>query len=305
MSSKRNLATVTEKIHYMKEFIDLEKFVTTGDNDPDSIIAYFKRNHANYRHVYSKEGTMHFIVSKDGETYSIDDKFYQPDTAISYAQPGAKVLELGSGQCANLFHLAKAHPDMEFYGVDLCPVNKKKEELPNVTILERNYSSLPDFPDNTFDVIYAIETIVHNSKEDKDKIMAEAYRVLKPGGHLIVYDYATNDLFETYTEDLQLAMKVTARGSAAALIESKMEWAEHFSKAGFKEVAVNELTDRILPDLKRLQKHFDAVMLHPFRAKIVFRTMPRRYTVNLISGWLAYDSAKEHIGNYCEWIFQK
>ena len=100
-------------------------------------------------------------------------------------------------------------------------------------------------------------------------------------------------------------MKVVARGSAAALIESKDEWSEHFGQAGFKPVAVNELTERILPDLLRLQKHFDKVMLHPLRAKIVFKSLPWRYTVNLISGWLGYDSAREHIGNYWEWIMEK
>lgn len=308
MSKKQQPVTVTEKVHYMEEFIDLDKFVTKGDNDQDSIIAYFKQNHAKYRRVYSGQGTMHFIVSKDGATYNIDDAFYQPETAISYVQPGqqgCKVLELGSGQGANLFHLAQEHPDIEFYGVDLCPVNKNKVSLPNVTILERNYSSLPDFPDNTFDVVYAIETIVHNSKEDKDTILKEAYRVLKPGGHLLVYDYATNKLFEDYDREMKLALSVIARGSAAALIESRMEWEEHFAKAGFQSVATNELTERILPDLKRLQKHFDAVMQHPFRAKIVFRTMPWRYTVNIISGWLGYDFTREHIGNYCEWILQK
>lgn len=304
MSNKPRPETVTEKVRYMEEFIDLDKFMTQGDNDPNSIIAYFTQNHANYRRIYSDQGTMHFIVSKDGVTYSIDDVFYQPDTAVSFAKPGGKVLELGSGMGTNLVHLAKAHPDMEFYGVDLCPV-KSEEELPNITILERNYSSLADFDDNTFDVVFAIETIVHNGKKDKDTIMSEAYRVLKPGGHFVVYDYATNEPFESYSRELQIAMRVTARGSAAALIECKAEWAEHFANAGFTDVAVSELTDRILPDLKRLQRHFDVVMQHPIRARVVFRTMPWRYTVNLISGWIGYDSAKEHIGNYCEWIAQK
>ena len=100
-------------------------------------------------------------------------------------------------------------------------------------------------------------------------------------------------------------MKVTAIGSAAALIESRAEWYEHFSGAGFTAISSNDLTDRVLPDLRRLQKHFDVIMQHPLRVRIVFRTMPWRYTVNLISGWLAYDSAKEHIGNYCEWIMRK
>jgi len=306
MGNKPNLTTVTEKVHYMEEFIDLDKFVTEGDNDPESIVAYFKQNHANYRRIYSGRGNMHFIVSKDGATYTIDDMYYQPETAASFAKPGDKVLELGSGFGENLVHLAELHPDIEFYGVDLCPVeNEEIPSKPNIHILERNYSSLPEFEDNTFDVIYAIETIVHNGKEDKDKIMAEAFRILKPGGHFLVYDYATTDAFETYSREKQIAMKVVAKGSAAALIESKDEWSEHFGTAGFKTVAVNELTERILPDLLRMQRHFDKVMLHPLRAKIVFKSLPWRYTVNLISGWLGYDSAREHIGNYWEWIMQK
>ncbi len=306
MGTRPNLTTVTEKVHYMEEFIDLDKFVTEGDNDPESIVAYFKQNHANYRRIYGGKGNMHFIVSKDGKTYTIDDMYYQPETAVNFAKPGDKVLELGSGFGGNLVHLAELHPDIEFYGVDLCPVeNEEIPNKPNIHILERNYSSLPEFEDNTFDVIYAIETIVHNGKEDKDKIMAEAFRILKPGGHFLVYDYATTDAFETYSREKQIAMKVVARGSAAALIESKDEWSEHFGQAGFKPVAVNELTERILPDLLRLQKHFDKVMLHPLRAKIVFKSLPWRYTVNLISGWLGYDSAREHIGNYWEWIMEK
>ena len=88
--------TVTEKIHYMEEFIDLNKFLTENHNDPEQIIAYFKENHSRYRHIYNRKGNMHFIVSKDGETFSYDDMFYQPDVAISYAKPGGKVLELGA-----------------------------------------------------------------------------------------------------------------------------------------------------------------------------------------------------------------
>ena len=36
MSNKPNLTTVTEKVHYMEDFIDLDEFVTEGDNDPES-----------------------------------------------------------------------------------------------------------------------------------------------------------------------------------------------------------------------------------------------------------------------------
>ena len=307
MGNKPNPTTVTEKINYMEDFIDLDKYITEGDCDPESIVAYFKENHKNYRRLYGGQGNMHFIVSKDGKTYNIEDRFYQPEAAASFAKPGDKVLELGTGFGQNLVHLAQLHPDVEFYGVDLCPVeNEEVQSCSNIVkILEKNYSSLPEFEDNTFDVIYAIETIVHNSSEDKDKIMSEVFRVLKPGGHFLVHDYATSELFESYGREEQIAMKVMAKGSSAALIESKEEWMGHFTQAGFKTVAVNDLTERVQPDLLRLQRHIDKVMLHPLRAKIVFKSLPWRYTVNMISAWLGYELTREHIGNYCEWIMQK
>jgi ubiquinone/menaquinone biosynthesis C-methylase UbiE len=304
MSAKPKPQTVTEKIHYMEEFIDLDKFLTENHNDPEHIIAYFKENHSRYRHIYNGKGNMHFIVSKDGETFSYDDMFYQPDVAISYAPPGGKVLELGPGQGENLLHLAKSHPDMEFLGLDLFP-RELKEKPANLTIQKQDYTSMPDIPDNTYDVVYGVETVVYVNSEKKDKLMAEVYRVLKPGGHFLIWDYVTKYPFETYSREIQTALSVTEHGGAFARIEDEEAWKAHFSRAGFKTVAINSLTDRILPDLKRMQKHFDMVMAHPLRARIIFRTLPRAYTVNLIAGWIAYDSAREHLGNYNEWIMQK
>ena len=305
---KNKPETLAEKIRYVEQIIDWDKFIVKNDDsehvDPERVVAYFKQNHSHYRHAYGGKGTMHFVVSKDGVTQSFDNIFYQPDVAVSYAKPGSKVLELGSGQGANLVHLAEEHPDMEFFGVDLVPVTLTTPP-PNMTVKKQNFSSMPDFPDSTFDVVYAVETIVHNSKKDKDAIMAEVYRVLKPGGVFVVYDYATYNPFDSYSPELQKAMTAIFLGSAGAQVESLAEWDEHFSGAGFSMIANNDLTDRILPDLKRLHKHFDAVMGHPFRAKIVFRTLPKRYTVNILSGWLAYDSAREHVGNYNEWILKK
>lgn len=303
MSNKPKPQTVTERIRYLEEFIDLNKFLTEDHNDPEHIIAYFKENHSRYRRIYNGKGNMHFIVSKDGETFSYDDMFYQPDVAVSYAGPGSKVLELGPGQGENLLHLAKAHPDMEFMGLDLFPA--VKETLPNLTIRQQDYTSMPDIPDNTFDVVYGIETVVYLDSAKKDKMMAEVFRVLKPGGYFLVWDYVTAYPFDTYSREIQTFLSVMARGGSFARIEDEEEWKGHFSGAGFKTVAINSLTERVLPDLKRMQKHFDVVMAHPLRAKIIFRTLPRSYTVNLIAGWIGYDSARERIGNYNEWIMQK
>ena len=84
---------------------------------------------------------MHFRVTK-GKEVQEDDILYQPNVISKYIKKNAKVLELGSGQGANIIYLAKKHPDACFYGVDLYHTKLKKAPK-NVTIYVHDYSSLP------------------------------------------------------------------------------------------------------------------------------------------------------------------
>ena len=244
---------------------------------------------------------MHFRISKSG-AFTDEDIYHQPDAIADYIKAGDTVLELGCGQGANLLYLAHGFPESRFVGVDLIPL--KKDEMPqNVTIYEQDYSSIPQLADNSVDVCYAVETIVHNT--DKEKIYREVNRVLKPGGVMIIYDYALASSFETYDPKIQMAITLTAKGGSAALFESLDELNTHYTNCGFEIEKITDYTQETLPDLKHLQRSANWTMNHPWMWKIQHALMPEQFVTNHILGWLAYDAGKAGIGYYIEWVLRK
>jgi ubiquinone/menaquinone biosynthesis C-methylase UbiE len=130
-------------------------------------------------------------------------------TALAELRPGETVLDLGSGGGIDVLLSAKrVGPQGKAYGLDmtddmlaLAEENKRKSGLTNVEFLKGEIEQIP-LPDNSVDVI--ISNCVINLSGDKDRVLKEAFRVLKPGGRFAVSD-------------------VMVRGEVPALIKKSME----------------------------------------------------------------------------------
>ncbi|MBO4839887.1 MAG: class I SAM-dependent methyltransferase [Bacteroidaceae bacterium] len=301
MNSKYSNYQLHAKMQKMERLINLDKFTKGEKNSLKQIRSYYKINEWAYKHYHSQDGFMHFRISSNG-CFTDEDIYYQPDTVSAYIKPGDVVMELGFGQGANLLYLAHSHPEASFIGVDLAPLNKK--DIPqNVTTYQQDYSSLAQFEDNSVDVLYAFETVVHNT--DKEKIYREVCRVLKPGGVVIVFDYALTDKLETYDPVVQKAIIVTSKGGAAAIFESLQELNAHYENSGLKLEKCTDHTRAILPDLKRLERKATKILKRPLLTKLLFWLMPDAFVANIAIGYIAYDSASAGIGSYREWILRK
>jgi len=159
-------------------------------------------------------------------------------TALAKLQPGEVVLDLGSGGGIDVILSAKrVGPTGKVYGLDmtdemltLARENQEKAGVENVEFLKGAIENVP-LPDNSVDVI--ISNCVINLSGDKDRVLAEAFRVLKPGGRFAVSDVVVRG---EVPADIRKSMELWVGCIAGALEEN--EYREKLARAGFESIDV-------------------------------------------------------------------
>lgn len=157
-------------------------------------------------------------------------------TALAELKAGEIVLDLGSGGGIDVLLSAKrVGPAGKAYGLDmtddmlaLARENQKKSGVRNVEFLKGTIEEIP-LPDNFVDVI--ISNCVINLSGDKDRVMREAFRVLKPGGRLAVSDVVIRG---EVPAPVRKSMELWVGCMAGALQES--EYREKLQAAGFEAI---------------------------------------------------------------------
>src|SRR4051794_21535531 len=159
-------------------------------------------------------------------------------TALAQLEPGQVVLDLGSGGGIDvLLSARRVGPTGKAYGLDmtdemlaLARENQRKAGATNVEFVKGTIEAIP-LPDNTVDVI--ISNCVINLSSDKDAVLREAFRVLKPGGRFAVSDVVVRGEVPT---SVRRSMELWIGCIAGALEER--EYASKLKAAGFDAVEV-------------------------------------------------------------------
>jgi len=159
-------------------------------------------------------------------------------TALAELKEGETVLDLGSGGGIDvLLSARRVGPTGKAYGLDmtdemlaLARENQRKAGVDNVEFLKGEIEQIP-LPDNTVDVI--ISNCVINLSADKDRVLAEAFRVLKPGGRFAVSDVVVRgEVPSAIRRSVELWI-----GCVAGALEER-EYRDKLGKAGFESVDV-------------------------------------------------------------------
>jgi arsenite methyltransferase len=159
-------------------------------------------------------------------------------TALAELKTGETVLDLGSGGGIDvLLSARRVGPTGKAYGLDmtdemlaLANENKRKAGVDNVEFLKGEIESIP-LPGNSVDVI--ISNCVINLSADKDKVLREAFRVLKPGGRFAVSDVITRGEMRPEIRQSVLAWV----GCIAGALEEN-DYRGKLAAAGFEQVEI-------------------------------------------------------------------
>lgn len=197
--------------------------------------------------------------------------------AMASLKPGETVLDLGSGPGFDCFLAARRVGETgRVIGVDMTPEmlargreNARKGEYHNVEFRLGEIEHLP-VEDNSVDVI--LSNCVINLSTDKAQVFHEAFRVLKPGGRLIISDTV---IIKPLPEFLQRSMAAYVGCVSGAM--HRQEYIETVKAAGFKEVQI----------VKETPFSLDCIMNDPMAQAIASDAKAKGVTLKEIEGSLA------------------
>jgi arsenite methyltransferase len=159
-------------------------------------------------------------------------------TALAQLKPGETVLDLGSGGGIDvLLSARRVGPAGKAYGLDmtdemlaLARENQRKAGIENVEFLKGEIEHIP-LPDSSVDVV--ISNCVINLSGDKDRVLREAFRVLKPGGRFAVSDVVTRGEVPAKVRDNMLLWV----GCIAGALQD-YQYVAKLAKAGFDDIEI-------------------------------------------------------------------
>ena len=214
-------------------------------------------------------------------------------------EAGSKVLDAGCGEGNVAIYLAKFHR-LKLEAIDLLDFNivnakvnaMKQNQSQNVSFQVGTYMKLP-YDNSSFDAVYTMETLVH--APDYRKALSEFFRVLKPGGNLVLFEYTLKPGHEV-TSSEQVGMQRIKQINRVAAMPAFDEFTfgsmeTKLLSAGFKQSKTTDITQRMLPMLEQFYN----------KAKLIYRLFRVLHLENhLINGM----SAVEFYKNQSLWRYE-
>ncbi|MFK7928226.1 MAG: cyclopropane-fatty-acyl-phospholipid synthase family protein [Myxococcota bacterium] len=226
----------------------------------DRIVDYYEQTWFDYRAVWlDRENQAFHFGYWDDEVSSHADALLNSNrvlASLAGVKPGQRILDAGCAHGGSACWLAKEH-DVEVVGITLVD---RQVQAARRAASERGLSNKVEFQnadycntgfaDGSFDVVWALESLCHASR--KADFYAEAARLLKPGGRLIVADYMR--AARPLSERLERTCKEWLNGWAIDDIDTPEEHTANALGAGFEAVVVRDMTQATRRSLRRLHR---------------------------------------------------
>ncbi|MBU4300687.1 class I SAM-dependent methyltransferase [archaeon] len=303
-----NQSELSEKLENICNVFNITQVLDLKINNK-YIQKYYLVNRIPYSLFHSSTDLIHMAISRDG-LYKEDDLFEPARIVGNYINKsaGRSVLELATGRGANSVYLSRKFSATKFYGIDISKGQleyafKKAKIVHNYYPDFGDYHDLSRFKNETFDIVFVVEALCYST--DKNKVLAEAYRVLKKDGVFIIFDGYSNKNLNQLLHEERIALQLAGKGMAMEKFESYRSFIRKAKKEKFKIDFEENVSQFVLPNMERFEKKAASFFKRPKTAKILSRILPKEFTYNIISGYLSTTLMRQNICNYMITVLKK
>jgi len=209
---------------------------------------------------------------------------------------GMNILDAGCGQGFVEKYLAGVF-NASFTGITITPreVKVAKKQLKKTTLkgtanfILADYHDLP-FEDDSFDVVFTVETLAH--AQDLSQVLSEFYRVLKPGGKIVLIEYEWE--YEKFSPKYQKIYDFARQYWGGYGDQFPVGWAKvELNKLGFLKFSETDLTNNVKPSMDRIRK-----LTAPIRNVVKFNDNIAKHFMNNVAGELYSLGVEENVFHY-------
>ncbi len=271
--------------------------------EKEEIIAYYEDCEVDYRLLWHLDThmCMHYGYW-DENTSCLREALVlmnEKMASLGGVQSGDEVLDAGCGVGGSSVFLAGRY-GCKVHGITLsekqvlsCRENAHNHAVSELTNFSSQNYLQTGFSDESFDVVWGLESVCY--AVDKADFLREAYRLLRPGGRLVVGDFFRAPLAPGSKDEALMA-----KWTASWAIDNYAEAATFTKKAnqeGFVAVKVNDITNRVVPSIRRLYyTFFPGLICTTLLQWLGFRN--KRQTSNTWSTWYQYRAWKRGLWQY-------
>ena len=269
----------------------------------EKILRYYNATYIDYRALWTgkSDRAVHFGYY-DSKATKHRDALLRLNAVLAdsvHITEKDNVLDAGCGYGGSAMWLAE-NIGCDVIGITLVPPQvlkgqryvKERNLEGKVNILEMDFTQTI-FPDEAFDVYWAIESLVHT--EDRQKVFDEAFRILKKDGRIAIAEFTLREHPPLSNSEREY-MKPWTSGWAMPSLLTPTELRDGLLKSGFSNIKVTDVTPHIKPSLRRLEVlsilNFPiAILIAPF----FFR---RERLENYYGSWRQISALRKELWTY-------
>lgn len=275
----------------------------------DKIIDYYDQTEIDYRLIWHLDSqmAMHYGFW-DKTTKNFIQALQRENEILSQIvkiKRSDLVLDAGCGVGGSSIYLAKKY-GCRVVGVTLsrqqvvkAKDNAIKHQVDHLTEFKVTDFTKTKFKSNTFDVVWAVESVCHTPS--KQKFIKESFRILKKDGRLILADFFVKDKF-SFTEEKIVSSWL--KGWSVKSLESMERFQRFLKETGFKNVITKNMTGKIRPSAKRMYVYYFPGLVVGWGLKLL-GLRSKVQNDNIWAAYYQYQALKRNLWEYGVFYAQK